>query len=61
MYNDNFNFKNNIYKYLHISIDDSSTNQSYQEHIIWNSFNKCMEIDEQIKYEKLNDDDLHCR
>ena len=34
---------------------------AYQQHIIWNSFNKCMEIDVQIKYEKLNDDDLHCR
>ena len=26
MYNDDFNFRNNIYKYLHISIDDNSTN-----------------------------------
>ena len=34
---------------------------AYQQHIIWNSFDKCMEIDVQIKYEKLNDDDLHCR
>ena len=33
---------------------------TYEEHIIWNSFNKCMEIDVQIKYEKLNEDDLHC-
>ena len=33
----------------------------YQQHIIWNSFNICMEIDVQIKYEKLIDDDLHCR
>ena len=32
-----------------------------QQHIIWNVFNTCMEIDAQIKYEKLNDDDLHCR
>ena len=31
----------------------------YQQHIIWNSFNKCTEIHVQIKYEKLNDDDLH--
>ena len=28
----------------------------HQQHIIWNSFNECMEI--QIKYESLNDDDL---
>ena len=34
---------------------------AYQQHIMWNSFNKCMEIDVQIKYEKLNDDDLHFR
>jgi hypothetical protein len=32
---------------------------AYQQHTIWNSFNNCMEIDVQIKYEKLNDDDLH--
>ena len=32
-----------------------------QPHIIWNSFNKCMEIFVQIKYEKLNGGDLHCR
>ena len=30
-----------------------------QQHIIWNTFNKCMEINVHIKYEKLNDDDLH--
>ena len=30
-----------------------------QQHIIWNSFNKFMEINVHIKYEKLNDDDLH--
>jgi len=34
---------------------------AYQQYIIWNSFNKCMEIDVQVKYEKLNDDDLYCR
>ena len=34
---------------------------TYQQHIIWNSFNKCMEFDVQIKYEKLNDDDLRCQ
>ena len=30
----------------------------HQQHIIWNSFNECMEIHVQIKYESLNDDDL---
>jgi hypothetical protein len=34
---------------------------AYQQDINWNSFNKCVEIDVQIKYEKLNEDDLHCR
>ena len=34
---------------------------TYQQHIIWNLFNKRMKIDVQIKYEKSNDDDLHCR
>ena len=34
---------------------------TYQQHKVWNSFNKCMEIDVQITYEKLNDDDLHWR
>ena len=33
----------------------------YQQRVIWNLFNKCMEIDVQLKYKKLNDDDLHCR
>ena len=28
---------------------------TYQQHINWNSFNKCKEIDVQIKYEKLNE------
>ena len=34
---------------------------AYQQHTIWSAFNKCMEIDVQIKCEKLNEDDLHCR
>ena len=57
-------FKNKVFIYLYISIDDISTKlptYAYQQYIIWNSFNKCMEIDVQVKYEKLNDDDLYCR
>ena len=34
---------------------------AYPQHKNWNSFNKCIEIDVQIKYEKLNEDDLHCQ
>ena len=34
---------------------------AYQQHIIWNLFNKCMNIDVQTKYENVNDDDLHCQ
>ena len=30
----------------------------HQQHIIWTSFSKCMEIHVQIKYDRLNDDDL---
>jgi len=33
---------------------------AYQQQINWNSFNKCIEIDVQIIYEKLNEDDLYC-
>ena len=32
---------------------------AYQQHISWSAFNKCMKIDVHIKYEKLNEDDLH--
>ena len=31
----------------------------HEQHIIWNTFNVCTEINVQIKYEKLNDVDLH--
>ena len=31
----------------------------HQCHIIWNSFNKFMEIIVQVKYQKLNNDDIH--
>jgi hypothetical protein len=34
---------------------------AYQQHKNRNSFNKCIEIDVQIKYEKLNEDDLRWR
>ena len=33
----------------------------HQVHIIENSFNKCTGILVQVKYQKLNDDDLHYR
>ena len=47
------------YKYLYISIDDIRTTYGHQEHIIWNSFNKCTKIIVQVKYQKVNDDDLY--
>jgi hypothetical protein len=34
---------------------------AYQQHKYWNSFNKCIEIDVQIKYEKFDEDNLHRR
>jgi hypothetical protein len=49
-------FKNKVFIYLYISIDDISTKlptYAYQQNIIWNSFNECMEIDVQNKYENL--------
>ena len=49
------------YKQHTMTISTLVPTYAYQQHIIWSSFNKCMEIDVQIKYEKLNDDDLHCR
>ena len=30
----------------------------HQQHIIWNTFNKCLKIHVEIKDEKLNDDNL---
>ena len=30
-----------IHEYLYISIDDIRATYEHQEHMIWNSFNKC--------------------
>ena len=45
--------ESNIFKYLNISIDGICTTYGHQEHIIWNSFNKCTKFLVQVKYQKL--------
>ena len=48
-----------IYINIYIFIQMILPTYAYQQHKNWNSFNKGIEIDVQIKYEKFNEDDLH--